>query len=266
MRTPNSICLLCQENRADKENSHIVPKFMTKSILGKSNDKRGYRVHTDNFNHPEIAQDSDKESYLLCSGCEKYFGILETYISNRLHNKIWDIRHSDKFSVKTCMDGTVYKVCDHVDPIVFNLFLYSIIWRCDIASTHTFADFKIGSTESELLRLALRSFTCDQQKKLLERLQLPMGLMPKLYYALITAEYFPDSSMNMMLADELEKGRLFSLILNEYMIVFSFRDGNHVPKFEYLNCDYRNRVNLAVLSRSQWESSRDSVLKSIFQR
>lgn len=40
MRTSESKCLLCLENNATSKNSHIVPKFMTKSILGDDHVKK----------------------------------------------------------------------------------------------------------------------------------------------------------------------------------------------------------------------------------
>lgn len=48
MRTSEDLCLLCASRKANKKNSHIVPRFMTKSILGNQTAKRAYRLNTMN--------------------------------------------------------------------------------------------------------------------------------------------------------------------------------------------------------------------------
>lgn len=267
MRTSNSICLLCQENPADKENSHIVPKFMTKSILGKSSDKRGYRVLSDRLHErPEFTQDSDKESHILCISCELYFSVIETYISTRLHNRIWDIRHQENFISNQSLDGTVYKVCAEIDPIVFNLFLFSIVWRCSITSSFTFSDFKIGERESELIRVALHSVKRTKQKELIERLAYPINPMPKFHFILATAEYFPDSSMNLVCWDEADNDWSFVLYLNEYILWVSFDNHPRLNVFEYLNTNHQSNVKLVFLSAGRWNEVREALLHTIFKK
>jgi len=97
MRTATDICLLCDKNHSTKENSHIVPKFLTKSILGEGPIKRAYGLDTNNGHLPvPYVQDSVKEDFLFCPSCETYFSILETYIAQRLHHRLWDIRKADQ--------------------------------------------------------------------------------------------------------------------------------------------------------------------------
>ena len=74
MRTINSICFLCETNNAIKKNSHIFPKFITKSIFGNG---KGYQIDVNNSDkQPRVIQDTPKEDYLICEKCEKYFEIL----------------------------------------------------------------------------------------------------------------------------------------------------------------------------------------------
>ena len=76
MRTPDDICLLCEINNATKENSHIIPKFIGKSIFGVNAVKRAYILDTNKGHLPaDFTQDSVKENYLCCPNCELYFSI-----------------------------------------------------------------------------------------------------------------------------------------------------------------------------------------------
>jgi hypothetical protein len=64
MRTSDLRCLLCLDNKSTKGNSHIVPKFMAKSVLGTGDKKRGYAIGTDKGDQPPTyVQDSPKEDF-----------------------------------------------------------------------------------------------------------------------------------------------------------------------------------------------------------
>src|SRR5690625_1860216 len=92
MRNPNDLCLLCEENYATKQNSHILSKFISTGFLGDS-PRRGYELDSSTFSEgkKKVIQDSPKEDYILCDDCESYFGVLETIAGRDLKN--WKERY-----------------------------------------------------------------------------------------------------------------------------------------------------------------------------
>lgn len=47
MRKPNDNCLLCLINKADKKNSHILPKYLSSKLLGSKESKKGFQISSD---------------------------------------------------------------------------------------------------------------------------------------------------------------------------------------------------------------------------
>lgn len=65
-RTADDICLLCGHEKATKKNSHIIPKFLGKSILGNEGSRKGFIIDSSKPHiKPKITQDSHASSSLL---------------------------------------------------------------------------------------------------------------------------------------------------------------------------------------------------------
>jgi hypothetical protein len=234
MRTKGDKCLLCLENLSNKENSHIIPKFISKSILGEGPVKRAFLIGTDRAHKPpEFSQDSPKEDYLLCESCEEYFSILETYMATRLHNRIWDIRYQRQFITNISEGGICWKNCNEINPTIFRLFIYSIIWRCSVSSTEAFKTFKLEPKEEISLRSALHKFKQTKQKDLLNKITVEFGeiLIPFVFF---TSDNFVDRTANFILANPAVRNP-YQIVLNEYMLLFSFELNEKQKVFDFLN-------------------------------
>ncbi|MBK7856659.1 MAG: hypothetical protein IPJ79_18750 [Bacteroidetes bacterium] len=171
MRNPNLKCLLCETNNSTKENSHIIPKFMGKEIFKTEKGNRGFVIGTNSAHlPPQITQDSPKESYILCPSCEQYISILETYIATRFHSRLWDKKFSQQFGTFNNNGGITWKVCNEIEPAVFRLFIYSIVWRCSISSVPLCKDFLLNKEEEERLRLSLLLCKYETQIELLSNI------------------------------------------------------------------------------------------------
>jgi hypothetical protein len=139
MRLPTSRCLLCTVNYAEKSNSHIIPKFLVKDIfLSKTTSAQvpgGYLMRDKNGNiyKSKSQQDSPKEDYILCDGCEKYLGYLEDYVARHFFRNRYEHSNEHLFQIKKLNDVQIaqYKL---VNPILIQLFILSIFWRGSISS------------------------------------------------------------------------------------------------------------------------------------
>ena len=178
IRDANSDCLLCKQSKALKTNSHIIPGFMTKSILGNTNKKRVYLLGTDRMHKSaEYSQDTDKEDYILCTSCEK---------------------------------------CLSIDESIFRLFFYSIIWRCHIASTEVCKNFKLIEEEAESIRVPLLACKYDKHADFIANLPAYVDEIPIFPFIIFTAENFGDRTKNIISPNSSTRNP-YEFIFNEYV-------------------------------------------------
>lgn len=184
MRTPDSDCLLCQTNKAVKKNSHIVPKFFVKSIFADAG--RAFAIQPNKADQkPSIKQNSPTEDYILCSECEQYIGILEREFANNVYNILIEPAYQELFEDEKT-SGQVIRYCRSMNPIIVNLFIQSILWRCAISDHVSFASFKLPHEHEEGLRQSLINYKATELKSFNGLVE---GKIQKLYkgiFSLIT--------------------------------------------------------------------------------
>ena len=260
MRTAESKCLLCNRNLAIQKNSHIIPKFMTKSILGIENQKSIYLVSSSIARKsPIVSQDTAKEDFILCEGCENYFSVLETYIAKRLSN-LKNVKYSNQFPAFEDQGCVIGKVCEGINPIIFRLFLYSILWRCSISSTQLCTGFSLNTDEEEELRTTLLSFKSENQLHLLNNIEQSTATFPYLPFVLFTADSFIDKSSNILFTKPNSKNP-YMIFLNEYILLISFKYNEAHKKFEYLNNIDESKIKIGYFPNDYW----NGLLQNFFQ-
>jgi hypothetical protein len=160
MRQPTDNCLLCQENPATQPNSHIIPKFFGQGLFYSTKPRHAIvRYKTGEIGK---AQDTVKENYLFCPNCEKGFNVYETYCALRLE-RFNNPRFSNQFEIHSIGDFKYFE-CKSLDIKIFNLFIYSIVWRISISENYAFRGFKLAFPEEEKLRLLLKNYTQSNQE------------------------------------------------------------------------------------------------------
>ena len=163
-RTPNDLCLLCRESNATKKNSHIIPKFLAKPILGEGQQKTSYTINPRGSRVvSKKEQDSPKEDYILCPVCEKYFAGLETYMSKKIFTKIGTAKEEGDSRFVRDEGGKEAIYFEGVDSHIVHLFFVSILWRCSNSSIAPFQGFEIP--DSEQFRVYLRNGMKDKTKE-----------------------------------------------------------------------------------------------------
>ena len=239
---------------------------MTKSLLGTKSIKRAYLIGSDRAHkEPEFSQDTAKEDFILCDSCEKYFSILETYIATRVHNRLWDIRYADQFKIIENEGYVSWKVCENVDPLVFRLLIYSILWRCSISNTDLCKDFFLSSEEEETLRSMIYSCMHLNQQDLLANIEQYSSILQTFPFIFLTAESFADKTPNTLFVNPLTKNP-YQLILNEYILVFSFDHNSEQQAYGFLNNFDHSMIKIGFLTNELWKSLNSELIQMVSSR
>ncbi len=88
----------------------------------------------------------------------------ETYCALRLE-RFNNPRFSNQFEIHSIGDFKYFE-CKSLDIKIFNLFIYSIVWRISISENYAFRGFKLAFPEEEKLRLLLKNYTQSNQEEL----------------------------------------------------------------------------------------------------
>jgi len=159
------MCKLCQDAVADKTNSHIVPKWMGKTLLDTGNGYKGFLLNSTTADLPrKQSQDIDKEDYILCSSCEQYFSLIETWFKNDIFDQLHGNPRTKKYILKH--NGLGIKWAEFHDPNMIRLarlFYYSILWRTSICSAELWQSIQLPKVEEEYFRKILHD--CISHRK-----------------------------------------------------------------------------------------------------
>ena len=252
MRKPTDICLLCDTNQATKENSHIIPKFIGKSIFGSRGIKRAYLVDTNKGHEPaDFTQGTIKESYLFCPNCESYLSNIETYIAERFHKRLRTAKLTDQFPLYENKGGVTWKICLQVNPIIFRLFIYSIVWRCSISESSIHQKFKLSSEEDTLLKSDLKKYITSTYKEFIEKIETRSENIMIFPFVIYTSQSFHDNAMNTIFTSSYNKNP-YVLHLNEYIVLFSFKTKTFLDNFDFLVNNDISHIKLGFFSEEFW--------------
>ena len=140
-RSPDDICLLCRNNKADKKGSHYTPAGLIKREIGKRDYEEIYSINSfrasasvfrgrSNLSNTDttIRQGDHVDDYIFCSVCEKQLAIIENECNERLVQLTDDLI---KGNLPICKTKTGHKYIALKKPRknIVSLFFYSIIWR-----------------------------------------------------------------------------------------------------------------------------------------
>jgi hypothetical protein len=260
MRTPEDICLLCKTRKATKTQSHIIPRFMTKSIFGLER-RRGYLLDIGNAHKPtEVTQDSDKEDYILCPECEKFIEICETYFAARIQNRLWKPHFENQFFDSNNGHGIRRKICNEANQWIFRLFIYSIVWRCSISQTKTHSSFSLGKEEEEILRSILSEFISSSQSELLALIETRFHKISVIPFVIFTAESFNSKTGNVISSNPYSKNPYY-IELNEYTLLITFVEQNKLEVFKFLLNDDDSKIKIGFFSNEIWIGLKNDYLK-----
>lgn len=144
-RHPWQLCLLCLLRKADKTGSHFVPAGLLKGTIGKRDYEEAHSIdptdvstasHYGRSNlkntNPEATQNPHVADYIFCSTCEDNLAKLESAIIPLLDKEIYDQGKAANFTESKINEEITLKECKKANSSVFNLLVYSLVWRVSL--------------------------------------------------------------------------------------------------------------------------------------
>ena len=222
-------CILCKSNVADKKGSHIVPHFLLKRVENIDNKKGrdyelGYSIgefNTESYFGRAVSTEKLESTYgdltdeeiennrhplvvdnVFCTSCEKKLSVIESEYAKTLNKKNTQI-YSSEIKVEISF-----------------LFWMSIIWRMSINKK---SGTELTSGENEILRRILNRYLAESLESInIAEMKLAEDLK-KISYKILRSPDYSDKNFTFLLLHP-EYRKPYCLLLDEYLILFSFKD------------------------------------------
>lgn len=289
----SNICKLCNENVADKTNSHIYSLFIIASCLtdeGKARDREIFGVNSQSSLSkfylgrdvtPERIQEllgrqlSDSEiernsnpftmDHFLCTNCENRIQRLEDIVAKEVYNDIGKIENKHK-------DGKSYKPLSENKYYYLKYLFFSIIWRASVTKSGTFnLPINFEDRLKRMLTVNL-SLNPDELKANILRSKEEIDYYPFVIFCqhdINNGEKKLNNFVNMYPYTSAP----FYATINEFIICFYYKRKslknlpqkyfgleNLFSQSEFKAVDYSKAIR--VLSEIEWNSWRDEVAKA----
>ncbi len=255
-RTPDMPCLLCKANKADKTNSHIIPKFLGKDIFNDGNE--AYTISSAEMaERPAIVQSSPKESHILCSECESYFSVIETSIANGIYKDLWDDKKKVDFTFVPLDGNATIWISKATEPKQFQLFIYSIVWRMFVTSNTLFKHFKASSKVIEALRSCLIGYKATNAKDFLENTSKILVPMTPSKFLIHTCEIIAADGTSNLLAP-IPRANPYYVFMNRWTLMISFGANDYQDAFKQSNniVPSNDKIRIVKFKEAAWEAYR----------
>lgn len=244
-------CKLCLDAKADKRNSHIIPKFMGKRIF----ENTKYGIEIDVSGKYRKIQSIPKEDFIFCSTCEKRLEILETHFALKLKSIHNHTNEKDKFKVSS--DGAILE-CLNTSYNTLKLFNYSMVWRTSVSRHTAFKKYKLPESFEEKLRNVLNRNLFTGHSELLSNfneIQDDTGLESYFFKCKVRNEL----SRGPFSAHQIGENA-FGLFLVD-LIVYTFTDKQSIPKeFAIISEMQGEDALITMFSLEDWKNlNRQSV-------
>lgn len=275
-----NICRLCNENEADQTGSHILSCLSIKSMIGERGEEKSYLISPDpTENYRKNTQATEvKEDYILCRACEQRLSYVEGYIAAELTNKIKQKQFAQNFPLKTS-ESISFLECQRVNPYVFHIFLYSLIWRASISKTRIFVNFSLSPDIEERLRTILntripprsdyRGVTLSH-KNWFRQLEEHKNDFNQFKYILLSTEQIEDNTEGFVIFHPTLKNP-YSIMLNEWVIYFHITATSTEDIFNLLDDHNRHDllngesqlIKVIQLSNEKWNAVRKGLVQTL---
>jgi len=255
MRRPTDLCLLCKINAAQKTNSHIFPKFLSKKFLGKN--RKGFQISSTApiGAPPRIVQDSPKDDHIFCSTCEEYFAVLETIACDTFTNWRYKCQKGDFQKHVIVEDVASIIECNTSNKRAIRLFIYSLFWRSSISENALFNNIKLSDKFEETLRQILFAYKSGGKNSFLDVLNKnpSFELFP---LSIITAEYFTNETSNMLYVPVQAHKGVHKLLVDQFQfLLFEGVEIIPVAFFKmYTNIEIQD-CKIILFSQDYWQQN-----------
>jgi len=243
-----NICPLCNKNPADNRNSHIIHKFLGKPLFNKVKPK--YSLQVTREGKTRKIQDIPKEDFLICGKCEKRFEILETYFSKKLI-AIGDYgNRKTQFKVSQIRGNNILS-CLELNPLLFKLFYFSIIWRVSVTSNPLFNNFKLPKNiESEIGAFLNRNLFITH-KELMDNAN-GISIFPKYHLIAYKPEKINMTFTGILAALQMSPNK-YGIFTSDMILIFHLNEKEIGQDSEIITNKGIEKVKFIIANSEQWE-------------
>lgn len=254
-------CNLCKIEIANKDNSHIIPKFMCKGLF--EDTKPRHSLYINNKGKGKKIQDTPKENKILCKNCEKRIEIIETYFSR----KIIDINNyknlKEYFEIEKISDQE-FLICKSITTNAFKLFIYSIIWRASISNLLEFLNFKINNNVEEEIRIFLDNNLKFSYKELLENFD-KIELVPNYDFCVFKPISKSKDSRGIFTSYNTSQYSHLIMIV-DFAIYFLSNELKADNTFKYFSNKQNENVIIALAEISKWNELNKTIVYKMLKK
>lgn len=248
-------CKLCENEAADKENSHIIPKFLSKGLF--ENTKPRHSLELKKNGKGRNIQDTPKENNILCKSCEKRIEIIETYFARKIVD-IHNYKNQKEKFVQNKIASQEFLICKNINPKAFKLFIYSIIWRASISNLNEFLKFKIEKNIENEIRHFLNKNLKKDHKELLEDLK-EINSTPDYNFVVFKPIINENTSRGIFTA--FNTGPNSHLLMIVDFAIYFFADENNLDfSFRYFSNKQNEFVIIALADIEKWNELNKNIV------
>lgn len=199
---------------------------------------------------------------ILCKDCEKGFSVLETYCALRLE-RFNEIRFANNFN-RVKRGEFEYVECKNLDIKIFNLFIYSIVWRLSVSQKFAFENFKLKKNDEKEIKNTLKKHIKTNQNHLFKGLA---GLeeLPNHSHVMIR----PNKKLrppNSMLSAASRNEWLHELHLVDYILFYLTDKDKLVDGLKEINNNKLDSlVKIGLTKPEMWRSYNNDLINKIIK-
>ena len=244
-----NLCSLCTTKPANKKKSHIIPKFLGKPLFNDPRARHAFQV--DKKGKYRKIQDIPKQDFLICSDCEKRIEILETYFSRKL-NSINDYNNrKEKFKISKIGPNEILNCLD-VNPTLFKLFYFSIIWRLSMTTHPNFRSFKLPNEVESEIGVFLNNNLYLTHKKLLENLN-SIEKYPQYHLMAYKSKNIKNEFSGILTAFQMSNDH-YGIFTSDIILFFYLNENKIDFLSRQISNKSNNKVKFVLADSSQWRS------------
>lgn len=240
-------CLFCNINDATQTDSHIFTDFMTVSLKREGNFSRVYTISkTIGTSKPRPTQDTPKESYLFCPGCENDFSRdFERRMSFTFYKDF--LQKKNQFGVIFRKYNLAYQVYTATDYILFKKFIFLQLYRTSVCNLPVKNNLVLSKEQMDIVYKNLSDKTYFQDIKTL----------------VFTTDFQWSKTANLIFAGSIN-GKSYILRINEFIFIIQFdptevlfRELEHAANYE------NNSPRVMLASNELWNHFTNSTIDVI---
>lgn len=258
-RTINDICLLCKTRNSNKKNSHVISKFLGNKLFEGKSIRRAKAVNFEEgtITDDRTVQDTYKEDYILCSICEDKISIIESLVARSLHPIFKKITTSD-FISKSNFENLKYWELVKIDPRVFHLFVYSLLWRASI-SIKSYPNIKCEPDNENQINVILNEYLKESSDELKAKLDDEnISEFPYFPIILLIPSEEPTQGLNIVDIQKVGEGEYYFYLPDIHIRVtfsdFTLQDEVNTGEYRRIIVNSKNEtIKLCEVKKDNWE-------------